>query len=197
MFAVNLSNCNPIRTTDIDDNSNINTTGNNITSSSSILSKRRKNYNGQATFYTVGLGACGHHNNNNQHVAAISHGLFDSIPSPNPNKNKFCGKKARIFRGKKSVVVTIVDRCGGCNYEDIAFNKIAKPSEGRVNRLTHDWKNKTKKKATETENQCKARLAREREQKHKRRVFNKGLGLEFVDKHSNKENNMEKQQRFK
>ncbi|RHZ68908.1 hypothetical protein Glove_292g32 [Diversispora epigaea] len=132
MFAVNLSNCNPIPTTDIDDNS--------IISSSSILSKRGKTYRGEATFYDVGLGACGKQNNNNQRVAAISHGLFDSIPSPggNPNKNKFCGKKARVSRGKKSVVVTVVDRCGGCNFGDIdlspsAFDKIAKPAEGRVN----------------------------------------------------------------
>ncbi|CAG8633530.1 6474_t:CDS:1, partial [Diversispora eburnea] len=41
------------------------------------------------------------------------------------------------------------------------------------------------------------RLAREREQKRKRRALNKGLSLESVDKHSNKKNNMKEQQRFK
>src|SRR5690606_27726742 len=31
----------------------------------------------------------------------------------NPNHNKLCGKKIRVFRGGKSVDVTIMDKCPG------------------------------------------------------------------------------------
>lgn len=32
------------------------------------------------TFYQVGLGACGHNNNNNQLVVAVGHDLYDNYP---------------------------------------------------------------------------------------------------------------------
>lgn len=55
-----------------------------------------------------------------------------------PLDNPHCGKKIRVFRNDKSVDVTIVDRCAGCEEEyavdlsPVAFNVLAAESEGRV-----------------------------------------------------------------
>ena len=94
-------------------------------------------FNGDASFYQVGFGACGKTNDNTQLVAAISHVVFDSVPSASTISNKFCGKKAKVINGKKSVVVTIVDRCASCAKDDIslspaAYKKIASMDSGKV-----------------------------------------------------------------
>ena len=94
-------------------------------------------FNGDASFYEVGFGACGKSSNNTQLVAAISHVVFDSVPSASTISNKFCGQKVKVVNGKKSVVVTIVDRCASCGKEDIAlspaaYKKIASMDSGKV-----------------------------------------------------------------
>jgi rare lipoprotein A (peptidoglycan hydrolase) len=94
-------------------------------------------YNGDASFYEVGRGACGKTNNNTELVAAISHVVFDSVPATSTLSNKFCGQKVKVINGKKSVVVTIVDRCVSCGKEDIslspaAYKKIASMDSGKV-----------------------------------------------------------------
>ncbi|CAG8714917.1 5035_t:CDS:2 [Acaulospora morrowiae] len=98
-----------------------------------------QNFSGDATFYDVGLGSCGKVNSNDQLVAAISHELYDSFlpPDRNPNNDKCCGRRAEVTRGKRSVKVFIVDRCGSCDFGSIdlspaAFNCIARPEEGNV-----------------------------------------------------------------
>jgi len=102
----------------------------------------RADYSGDASFYEVGFGACGKTNNNTQLVAAISHAVFDSVPAASTISNKFCGKKAKVTNGKKSVIVTVVDRCATCGKNDIAlspaaFKKIASMDSGKV---PVDWK---------------------------------------------------------
>ncbi|CAG8492821.1 8626_t:CDS:2 [Acaulospora morrowiae] len=95
-------------------------------------------YSGDGTFYEVGLGACGITNTDDQLICALNYEMFDpATPLNNPNKNPNCGKKIKICRGAREVIVTIYDRCAGCKYGDIdlspaAFCKIADPSEGRV-----------------------------------------------------------------
>ena len=94
-------------------------------------------FNGDASFYEVGFGACGKTNNNTQLVAAISHVVFDSVPSASTISNKFCGQKVKVTNGKKSVIVTIVDRCASCAKDDIAlspaaYKKIASMDSGKV-----------------------------------------------------------------
>lgn len=94
-------------------------------------------FNGDASFYEVGFGACGKTNDNTQLVAAISHAVFDSVPSASTISNKFCGQKVKVTNGKKSVVVTVVDRCASCGKEDIslspaAYKKIASMDSGKV-----------------------------------------------------------------
>jgi hypothetical protein len=98
---------------------------------------------GEATFYEIGLGACGKYNTNSELVFAMPCGMFDQATiNGNPNLNPNCGLTAivsRMVKGvKKSVTVTCVDRCAGCKPGDIdlspaAFNLLATPSEGRVN----------------------------------------------------------------
>jgi len=99
---------------------------------------------GQGTFYSPGLGSCGDTNADTDFICAISHGLYDSIPNGgNPNNSPFCGRQIRASRGGKSVVVKVVDRCEGCQTDDLdfspsAFDQIALESEGRVD-ITWEW----------------------------------------------------------
>jgi hypothetical protein len=101
---------------------------------------------GEGTFYDTGLGACGFTNNDGDDIAAVSHLLFDTFPGwdgQNPNKNPMCGRQVRASRGDKSVVVTLVDRCTGCQVDDLdfsphAYNVLGKPEEGRI-KITWVW----------------------------------------------------------
>ncbi|KAI4955367.1 hypothetical protein J4E91_001227 [Alternaria rosae] len=99
---------------------------------------------GQLTFYNPAMGACGHVNGDNDAVMAVSHGRWDEKGTPNPNNNPLCGRQIRAHRvdertGKDaSIVVTIVDKCMGCAYDDIdvspaMFDKLADKGKGRVN----------------------------------------------------------------
>ncbi|CAG8587246.1 3130_t:CDS:2 [Acaulospora morrowiae] len=101
------------------------------------LPRQAGTFNGDATFYDVGLGACGITSQNTQFVCAIPQSQFDPSPNGNPNLNPHCGRQVQVTRGSKSVVVTVVDRCVGCGFNDIdlsptAFDQIADPAEGRV-----------------------------------------------------------------
>ncbi|KAL1800519.1 hypothetical protein ACET3X_000861 [Alternaria dauci] len=100
---------------------------------------------GDMTFYNPALGACGTNHGDNDAVMAISHIIWDEYQvGPNPNTNPLCGRKIRAHRVDErtgqdaSIVVSIVDRCGGCNRNDIdvspaMFNKLADKAKGRVN----------------------------------------------------------------
>lgn len=90
----------------------------------SDLTKRVTTYKGFVTWYNTGLGACGIWNNDGQMVAAIGWKVFDKYtPNGNPNKNKLCGKTAKVtFRGK-TISVKIVDRCAGCPGNDIDLSR--------------------------------------------------------------------------
>jgi expansin (peptidoglycan-binding protein) len=93
--------------------------------------------NGDASFYEVGFGACGKSANNTQLVAAISHLRFDPETTKSTISNKLCGQKVKVINGKKSVIVTIVDRCASCAKDDIAlspaaYKKIASMDSGKV-----------------------------------------------------------------
>lgn len=63
--------------------------------------------------------------------------------SSNPNSNPLCGKKIRIQRydavkgGNHSVDVMVVDRCTGCQPDDLdlslsVFTDLAEEADGRV-----------------------------------------------------------------
>jgi len=109
-------------------------------------------FEGDATYYGIGLGACGWTNTEPDLIAAVSHALFDSFATAaakdNPNLNPICGKMAHAtIGGLGSVTVKIVDRCGGCEREGsldfsmAAFNDLTNGGEahGRYTNLTWHW----------------------------------------------------------
>jgi len=95
---------------------------------------------GDGTYYDTGLGACGITNSNSDLIVAVSHQLFDAVPGydgVNPNHNPICNKQMKVSFQGKSVTVTVTDRCGGCQSQDVdlspsAFNAIADPALGRI-----------------------------------------------------------------
>jgi hypothetical protein len=74
----------------------------------------------------------------------VSHLVWDAVStSSNPNLNPLCGKKIRITRydptkgGNRSVDVEVVDRCTGCQPQDVdlsldMFTSLAEEGQGRV-----------------------------------------------------------------
>ncbi|TVY30647.1 hypothetical protein LHYA1_G001240 [Lachnellula hyalina] len=120
-----------------------------------LLSKKHKNlplptntatFTGDLTYYSPGpgYGACGYENTSKDSICAVSHIVWDAVStSSNPNANPLCGKKIRIDRydatkaGNSSVDVMVVDRCTGCQPDDLdlslsVFTDLAEESEGRV-----------------------------------------------------------------
>jgi hypothetical protein len=102
---------------------------------------------GQGTYYGTGLGACGITNNDSQHIAAVSHLLFDTFPGyngANPNTNAVCGRTITATYQGKSVQVTITDRCTACAVTDIdfspsAFSVLADQAVGRISGMQWVW----------------------------------------------------------
>ncbi|KAI0440199.1 RlpA-like double-psi beta-barrel-protein domain-containing protein-containing protein [Xylaria telfairii] len=99
---------------------------------------------GDLTYYTPGLGACGVWNSESDSIVALSKALFDQYtPNGNPNLNSLCGRQIQINLGGKSTVVTVEDRCEGCQYNDLdvpiaVFSRLADPNAGRV-QMTWNW----------------------------------------------------------
>ncbi|KAL4913299.1 RlpA-like double-psi beta-barrel-protein domain-containing protein-containing protein [Aspergillus aurantiobrunneus] len=99
-------------------------------------------YTGDLTYYDPGLGSCGITSTSSEKICAVSHIVFDAaLTSGNPNENPLCGLRLRIRRGDRSVDVEVVDRCPGCNVDDLdvssaAFEELGDLAEGRV---TVDW----------------------------------------------------------
>jgi hypothetical protein len=102
---------------------------------------------GQGTFYATGLGACGITNKDTDHIAAVSHLLFDNFPGyagVNPNNNPLCGRTVTATYKGKSTVVALTDRCTGCAVTDLdfsprAFSDLADFALGRLDGVTWVW----------------------------------------------------------
>ncbi|KAG8983531.1 hypothetical protein FRB94_007775 [Tulasnella sp. JGI-2019a] len=105
---------------------------------------------GDATFYGIGLGACGEDSKEPELIAAMAHELFDSFAvtaaqKANPNLNPVCGRRVTAsLPGRGSVTVRIVDRCGGCeilsslDFSMAAFDQVSNSGEalGRIHGLS-------------------------------------------------------------
>lgn len=92
---------------------------------------------GDGTYYDTGLGACGITSTDSDFIVAISHERFDAVNTGNPNNNPLCGKKITAYRGDKSVEVTVVDRCPGCDknsldFSPAAYDVLGTEAEGRI-----------------------------------------------------------------
>lgn len=93
---------------------------------------------GDATYYDLGMTACGQTYTDNDLVAAIA---FNYFKKPNPNEDEMCGKKAIAKGNGKSVTVMIKDKCGSCKEGDIDLSKAAfrQLSDLSVGRFQVTW----------------------------------------------------------
>lgn len=114
------------------------------TSASATSAPSSGTHSGEGTYYSTGLGACGITNVDTDYIIAISHQLYDeNVKDANPNNNPLCGKKITAYYEGKSVEVTVVDRCEGCQYNDLdfspsAFSQLADQDLGRID-ITWNW----------------------------------------------------------
>ncbi|GAC72381.1 hypothetical protein PANT_7c00074 [Moesziomyces antarcticus T-34] len=118
--------------------------GSSSSSSSSSSESTSGSFDGQATYYAPGLGACGWTNTESDYIVAVSHSLFDSFGTGNPNKNPICGHKIKATYQGKSITVSVSDRCEGCAWGDLdftpsGFQQLAPLSKGRLDGLTWSW----------------------------------------------------------
>lgn len=99
-------------------------------------------YTGDLTYYEPALGACGQVSDDNDRIVAVSHLVFDAVSTgSNPNENPLCGKRIRARRDNKSVDLTVVDRCVGCQPKDIdvTVNTFAMLAEVDLGRVLVEW----------------------------------------------------------
>ncbi|KAI1779171.1 RlpA-like double-psi beta-barrel-protein domain-containing protein-containing protein [Hypoxylon cercidicola] len=92
-------------------------------------------YSGDMTYFTPGLGACGKHNSETDHVVALAAAQYGG--DANPNKAKVCGRKISIRYGGKTASATVVDKCPSCasgsiNVSPAVFKQLASLDKGRV-----------------------------------------------------------------
>ncbi|KAL9029175.1 MAG: hypothetical protein Q9196_002546 [Gyalolechia fulgens] len=89
---------------------------------------------GDITFYDTGLGACGWTNDGRtEKVFALAAGMM----GPQSNGNPFCGRQAEISVNGKTAIGRLVDKCGGCDGQDIdlshaLFQELASEPLGRI-----------------------------------------------------------------
>ena len=118
------------------------------------LPSNSETFTGDLTYYQTGLGACGVTSTSSDDIVSVSHIIFDAAGSSsskggNSNNNPLCGLKLRAKRfddvrgAWRSVDLTVVDRCTGCEPSDIdvsysAFDQIASRDKGRVE-VTWAW----------------------------------------------------------
>ncbi|EXJ79147.1 hypothetical protein A1O3_08648 [Capronia epimyces CBS 606.96] len=99
-------------------------------------------YTGDLTYYEPALGACGVTSTNKDKIVAISHIVFDTASTgSDPNSNPLCGKKIRARLDNKSVDLTVVDRCTGCQPKDIdvTVNTFATLADVDLGRVLVEW----------------------------------------------------------
>ncbi|KAI4141234.1 MAG: hypothetical protein LQ340_007689 [Diploschistes diacapsis] len=102
---------------------------------------------GDATFYAVGLGACGQTSDPSEMIVAVPDQVMGSLSSGS-DMNPLCGKKVSItlIDGVGPVTATVMDKCGGCDgpYDlDMStglFSALGGDSNaGRYTNMTWTW----------------------------------------------------------
>ncbi|KAK0532200.1 hypothetical protein OC834_002687 [Tilletia horrida] len=78
---------------------------------------RRRRFDGKGTYYRVGMGACGWHNDSDQFVAAIAQSQYRG--------GSYCGRNARVCHNGTCVTVKLVDECPGCSYGSLDLSPAA------------------------------------------------------------------------
>ncbi|KAI6900636.1 hypothetical protein KC318_g13970 [Hortaea werneckii] len=119
-----------------------------LSNSNLPLPSNADTFTGDLTYYQPGLGACGVTSTEDDFIVSLSHILFDAAGSStdaggNSNENPLCGKMLRATRyneeasAQRSVDLRVVDRCTGCEVDDLdtslkAFERLAPSASGRV-----------------------------------------------------------------
>lgn len=104
-------------------------------------------FEGVATYYYTGLGACGWWSNDSDMVVALQDKVFDNYPGASSSiwPNPVCGHKIQVNYNGNSVIATVVDRCAGCElyHADLspsAFAQLAPLEVGYLTEgLTWSW----------------------------------------------------------
>ena len=79
---------------------------------------KRQSFSGRATFYDVGLGACGGYNVASDFIVALNSPQYGGgYPGPN------CGRQLSISYGGKTATATVRDQCPGCGYGDLDMSR--------------------------------------------------------------------------
>ncbi|OCF71909.1 hypothetical protein I204_07172 [Kwoniella mangroviensis CBS 8886] len=88
-------------------------------STSNSIEKRGQSYsNSRATFYDVGLGACGWYNSASDYIVAQNSAQYGSgYPGPN------CGRSISVSYGGKTISATIADECPTCPYGGLDMSR--------------------------------------------------------------------------
>ncbi|KAK3378589.1 RlpA-like double-psi beta-barrel-protein domain-containing protein-containing protein [Podospora didyma] len=92
--------------------------GNSPAVANSTPNTSSSSYNGDLTYYALGMGACGFDDSGKDHseyIVALSH----LVMGPVSNGNPYCNKKVSISYNGKTVTATCRDKCMGCAAENI------------------------------------------------------------------------------
>jgi hypothetical protein len=79
---------------------------------------KRQTFSGRATYFAVGLGACGWNNVASDYIVALNTAQYGS-GSPGPE----CGKSITISYNGNTATATIADECPSCGYGDLDFSQ--------------------------------------------------------------------------
>lgn len=94
---------------------------------------------GDLTFYTAGLGACGWPTDGDtEMVIALPHVLMGTQSNGNP----YCGKMVTVMHNGQSIIAKVVDKCTGCDNYSIDLSNLAFSSLGidfNQGRTTGTW----------------------------------------------------------
>lgn len=96
---------------------------------------QKRDFNGQATYYAVGLGACGSYNVPSDYIVALNSAQYGS--------GEYCGKALVISFGGKTATAVVMDECPGCSWGSLdcsqgLFEHFADTSVG-VFQMTWNW----------------------------------------------------------
>lgn len=96
---------------------------------------QKRGFSGQATYYAVGLGACGSYNVPSDYIVALNSAQYGN--------GQYCGKSLVISYGGNTATATVMDECPGCSWGSLdlsqgLFEHFADTSMG-VFPITWNW----------------------------------------------------------
>ncbi|SJX60634.1 related to B2-aldehyde-forming enzyme [Sporisorium reilianum f. sp. reilianum] len=78
----------------------------------SSLQRRGPTYNGRATYYAAGLGACGNYNSGSDFIVALNAAQYGNMGQ----RSSWCGRTIAITYNGNTQYATVQDACPSCPY---------------------------------------------------------------------------------